>query len=44
MSRPGVDVDGVAAGRHPCPDPEDLTLCRSCNHGYDLRDHHDYAS
>ncbi|WP_405788133.1 hypothetical protein [Streptomyces sp. NBC_01367] len=24
-------------------DPEDLTLCPTCNHGYDPRDHHDYA-
>ncbi|MFF3858127.1 hypothetical protein [Streptomyces sp. NPDC002209] len=24
-------------------DPEDLTLCPTCNHGYNLREHYDYA-
>ncbi|MFJ3960079.1 hypothetical protein [Streptomyces sp. NPDC090036] len=51
----GTDLEGAHhgctdpqcdAGIIPNPysdDPEDLTLCPACNHGYDPRDHHDYA-
>ncbi|MEU4729155.1 hypothetical protein [Streptomyces sp. NPDC023588] len=34
--------DGIVPNPYS-DDPEDLTLCPSCNHGYDPRDHHDYA-
>ncbi|MCX4722045.1 hypothetical protein OG818_40855 [Streptomyces virginiae] len=34
--------DGIIPTRHS-DDPEALTLCPDCNHGYDVRDYQDYA-